>query len=98
MMKIAIYACVSLVAAGGLLAGEEWPGWRGPRGDGISRETGIPLRWSDTENIRWKVPIPGKGHSSPIVWGDSIFVTTCLEKEEKRVLLCLSRSDGHVLW
>ena len=98
MTKAAMYACAFLLAAGSYLIGEEWPGWRGPRGDGTSRETGIPVRWSETENIRWKVSIPGKGHSSPIVWGDRIFVTTCLEKEEKRVLLCLSRSDGHVFW
>jgi outer membrane protein assembly factor BamB len=77
---------------------EEWPGWRGPRGDGTSAETNIPLHWSKTENIQWKVPIPGKGHSSPIVWGDRIFVTTCLEKDEKRLLLCLNRADGKVLW
>jgi outer membrane protein assembly factor BamB len=98
MTKAAMYACAFLLAAGSCLIGEEWPGWRGPRGDGTCRETGIPLRWSETENIRWKVSIAGKGHSSPIVCGDRIFVTTCLEKEEKRVLLCLSRSDGHVLW
>jgi outer membrane protein assembly factor BamB len=77
---------------------EEWPGWRGPRGDGTSRETNIPLHWNQTENVRWRVPIPGKGHSSPIVWEDRIFVTTCLEAQEKRMLLCLSRTDGRVLW
>jgi outer membrane protein assembly factor BamB len=77
---------------------EEWPGWRGPRRDGTSEETGIPTRWSPTEHVLWKVPIPGKGHSSPIVWGDRIFVTTCLENELKRVLLCLDRRSGKVLW
>ena len=49
---------------------EEWSGWRGPRRDGTSLESGFPLRWSATENVLWKVPIPGKGHSSPVVWGD----------------------------
>jgi outer membrane protein assembly factor BamB len=77
---------------------EEWPGWRGPRGDGTSQETGIPLRWSKTENVAWEVPVPGKGHSSPVVWGDRIFLTTCLEKEEQRLLLCLDRRDGKLLW
>src|SRR5438128_3682933 len=77
---------------------EEWPSWRGPRGDGTSREVTIPVRWSATENVRWKIPIPGKGHSSPIVWGDRVFVTTCLEKEQQRVLLCLDRRDGKRLW
>jgi outer membrane protein assembly factor BamB len=80
------------------LPAAEWPAWRGPRGDGTSDETGVPVRWSKTENIHWKVPIPGKGHSSPIVWGDRVFVTTCLEKECKRELLCLDRRDGKILW
>jgi outer membrane protein assembly factor BamB len=77
---------------------EEWPGWRGPRGDGTSLEKDIPLHWSKTDNVAWKVPIPGKGHSSPVVWGDRILLTTCLENEEKRCLLCLDRRDGKLLW
>jgi outer membrane protein assembly factor BamB len=80
------------------LRAEEWPGWRGPRGDGTSRETRIPLRWSKTENVRWKTAIPGKGHSSPVVWGDRVFLTTCLENEKQRVLLCIDRRDGKILW
>ncbi len=77
---------------------ENWPGWRGPRGDGYSSEKGIPLRWSDTENVLWKTAIPGIGHSSPIVWGDRVFVTSCLLKEQLRVLVCLDRRDGKILW
>jgi outer membrane protein assembly factor BamB len=87
-----------LLGAGTAVGAEDWPGWRGPRGDGTSAEKGIPLRWSQTENIAWKIPIPGKGHSSPIVWGDRVFVTTCLEDEAKRLLLCLDRRDGKLLW
>jgi outer membrane protein assembly factor BamB len=88
---------VFLVLAASAPAGD-WPGWRGPRGDGTSDETHLPLRWNPTENVRWKVPIPGKGHSSPIVWGERLFVTTCLEKDEKRLLLCLDRRNGKLLW
>jgi outer membrane protein assembly factor BamB len=76
----------------------EWPCWRGPRGDGTSDDKNVPIRWSKTENVVWKVAIPGKGHSSPIVWGDRVFVTTCLEKEQKRVLLCLDGRTGKQLW
>jgi outer membrane protein assembly factor BamB len=79
-------------------AAEEWPAWRGPRGDGTSHEPSVPVRWSQTENVAWKTPIPGIGHSSPAVWGDRIFLTTCLLKEKQRVLLCLDRRDGKVLW
>jgi outer membrane protein assembly factor BamB len=77
---------------------EQWPGWRGPRGDGTSLETSVPIRWSSTDKVFWKASIPGKGHSSPIVWDNRIFLTTCLEKDEKRMLLCLDRADGKILW
>ncbi|HEV3203536.1 MAG TPA: serine/threonine protein kinase, partial [Gemmataceae bacterium] len=79
---------LALLFLGSSIHAENWPGWRGPRGDGTSRETGIPIRWSKTENLHWKVPVPGTGHSSPIVWEDRVFLTTCVENEEKRVLLC----------
>lgn len=81
-----------------LVRGEEWPGWRGPTGDGISTDKKVPLRWSSTENIAWKAPIPGKGHSSPVIWGDRIFLTTCLEDNGKRLILCLDRRTGKLLW
>ncbi|HLN28529.1 MAG TPA: PQQ-binding-like beta-propeller repeat protein [Gemmataceae bacterium] len=89
---------LALLLLGPGASAEDWPGWRGPRGDGTSNEANVPLRWNQSENICWKVPIPGKGHSSPVVWGERIFLTTCLENEEKRLLLCLSRSDGRLLW
>lgn len=56
-----------------------WPQWRGPAGAGISTEAGLPSEWSDTKNIRWKTAIPGRGHSSPIVWNDRIFLTSSIE-------------------
>jgi hypothetical protein len=77
---------------------EDWPGWRGPRGDGTSSEANVPVRWSATENVAWKVPIRGKGYSSPIVWGDRVFLTTCLEDQKNRVLLALDRRSGKGLW
>ncbi len=77
---------------------EDWPQWRGPRGDGTSHELFAPTQWSDTENVRWKTPIPGKGHSSPVVWGDRIFLTTCIENTQQRMVLCVDRISGKVLW
>jgi hypothetical protein len=93
------WKCMGLVVLlAGAVQAEEWPGWRGPRGDGTSQEKGIPLHWSATENVFWKTPIAGKGHSSPIIWEDRIFVTTCVEEEKKRLLMCLDRRTGKVLW
>ena len=97
-MRLLFLALTSLVLFAGVVRAENWPGWRGPRGDGISAEKNLPLTWSETKNIRWKTPIPGKGHSSPVVWGERVFVTTCLEDKGERVLLCLDRRDGSILW
>ncbi|MBG88292.1 MAG: serine/threonine protein kinase [Verrucomicrobiales bacterium] len=77
---------------------ENWPGWRGPSGDGISAEKNLPTRWSKTENIAWRKPIAGEGHSSPIVWGNRVFLTTSLTEKNERRLLCLSRLDGRTVW
>jgi outer membrane protein assembly factor BamB len=58
-----------------------WPQWRGPGSQGISSETGLPVEWSPTKNVRWKAEIPGHGNSSPIVWGSRVFLTTAIEGE-----------------
>ncbi|UCD50197.1 MAG: PQQ-like beta-propeller repeat protein [Phycisphaerales bacterium] len=77
---------------------ENWPGWRGPRGDGTSLETNVPLRWSGTKNVTWKTAIPGKGHASPIVWDGRVFIVTALAETTERLLLCLDATSGAVLW
>ncbi len=79
---------------------EIWPGWRGPRGDGTSQEQNVPTQWDATsgDGVAWKVAIPGRGHSSPIVWDDRIFVVSCLEEDNERVLVCMDRKDGRLLW
>ena len=81
-----------------LLFAENWPGWRGPGGDGVSAEKGIPTRWSSTRNIAWKVAIPGEGHSSPIIWSDKVFLTSSLTEKNKRILLCIDRLSGQTVW
>jgi len=91
--------CVFLMAVGAKSApAENWPGWRGPRGDGSSLEKNIPVRWSDMENVVWKVPLPGKGHASPIIWNERIFLVAALKEKQQRVLLCLERETGKILW
>lgn len=92
------WAWVLLFAFALTTSAADWPRWRGPRGDGTCDEAGVPLRWSQTENIAWTAPLPGKGHSSPIVFGERVFVTTCIEPEQKHVLLCLDRVTGRLLW
>ena len=78
---------------------ENWPSWRGPRGDGSAADA-APLRWNGAsgQNVRWKTALPGEGHSSPIVWNDRIFVTACLPDSLERVLICIDRATGNLLW
>ena len=80
------------------LRAENWPAWRGPRGDGTSIEKNVPVKWSAAENVVWKVPLPGKGHASPIVWADRVFLATAIEDKEQRVLMALDRKTGKTLW
>jgi outer membrane protein assembly factor BamB len=75
---------------------ENWPAWRGPRGDGTTLETALPLTWSATENVKWKVALPEPGNSTPIVWVDRIFLTQAVG--ERRTVLCLDRKDGKTRW
>ncbi|HEX8149492.1 MAG TPA: PQQ-binding-like beta-propeller repeat protein [Pyrinomonadaceae bacterium] len=70
----------SVSAAAASAADESnWPQWRGPEGSGVSAERGLPEEWGETKNVRWKAPLPGRGHSSPVVWGRRVFVTTAIE-------------------
>jgi outer membrane protein assembly factor BamB len=75
-----------------------WPRWRGPSGQGVVTGTNYPDRWSSTENVVWKVAVPGQGNSSPIVWGDRIILTTAYDDGRRLSVLALRRSDGAKLW
>lgn len=88
----ALHACVP-----GTAQAENWPGWRGPRGDGTSRDREIPTQW-DPADALWKTELPGRGHASPIVWGDRVVTVTALEATQERVLLSLDRHTGQILW
>ncbi len=74
----------------------DWPAWRGPFGDGRCLETNAPTRWSRTENVRWRTALPGPGNSTPIVWGDRIFITQA--SADLRGILAFDRRTGRVLW
>lgn len=88
---------VRLIEAEGEAA-KYWPRWRGPSGQGLVRTGSYPDTWSETQGVKWKVPVLGRGNSSPIVWGDRIFFTTAYQGGAKLTLLCYQRSDGKLLW
>ena len=79
MFRLALcYALAVILSFPLIAAAENWPGWRGPDGNGVSSETDLPTKWSADTGIKWKTPIPGVGHASPIVWQDKVFVTTAV--------------------
>ena len=77
---------------------DNWPAWRGASARGISDERDVPSKWSATENVRWKTPLPGPGNSTPIVWGDRLFLTQAIDGGKRRALLALARKTGKKLW
>ena len=77
---VAVMLMIGFVA----LRAENWPHWRGPASNGVSTESALPERWSDTENVAWKAPVRGLGISSPIVWGDRVFVTSQIGRSARR--------------
>jgi len=77
---------------------QNWPNWRGPNGDGTSNETNLPTEWDSITNVVWKTPVPGIGHSSPIIWEDKLFTTTALPETQEKLLLCYDCKSGHLLW
>src|SRR5260370_25198530 len=75
-----------------------WPCWRGPSGQGYAQDRAVPLTWSKSENLLWKTDLPGRGNSSPIIWGDRIFLTAASQNGDERYLLWVGAADGKILW
>jgi outer membrane protein assembly factor BamB len=85
---------IVVLSASSALAGN-WPTWRGPDHDGVSKETGLPTTWSPDSNLAWSLKLPGQGSSTPAIWGDSIFVTC---HDGKDLLLLHVGTDGKIRW
>ena len=77
---------------------QNWPCWRGPNGDGSSVETNLPTEWDSATNIAWKSPVPGIGHSSPIIWENKLFLTSAIPETYEKILLCYDSKSGDLLW
>src|SRR5688500_15176961 len=95
--------CISLLIASfclslSLARAEDWPWWRGPRQDGSSLETNLPLNWSLETNLLWKTELPAHGHASPVVHGKHIFTIGANTKSQDRVLMAFDRANGKMLW
>jgi outer membrane protein assembly factor BamB len=79
------------------VADDNWPQFRGPTGQGLSTSTGVPVKWSEAENIKWKTAIPGKAWSSPVVFGDRVWLTTATEDGRDLSVISIDRASGKVL-
>src|SRR2546429_9231067 len=79
------------------VAGQEWTRFRGPNGTGESETTTIPASWTE-KDLNWRIELPGIGHSSPVLWGDKIFILSADPKEATRYVLCINAKDGKQIW
>src|SRR5215467_3647706 len=95
MLSRAAVSFALLIAISAHACAENWPQWRGPSNNGVSSEIGLPTKWSKTENVAWRLPLPGPAASTPIVWENRIFLTSVDGND--LVLACCS-TDGKLLW
>ena len=96
-MRASTIISITIFSACSSLAQADWPDWRGPTSDGRSDATGLPLIWSETENIVWKTPIHDLGHSTPVVWGDQIWLTTATKDGRALYAICIDLNTGAVV-
>lgn len=97
---LGVLVCAAVASA------DNWPAWRGPSGQGLVAEKNLPLTWgvakkkggTDTTNIKWKVPLADPGNSTPVIWGDKIFLTQANKGGTVRSLICFAKADGKELW
>jgi outer membrane protein assembly factor BamB len=99
MMKRIAIGLGLMVAAAAAVSAENWPHWRGPSHNGVSGEKGLSLKWSPTENIAWKIPMPSRTGATPIIWGDVIFLNVATEEKTGDLeLWAVDRKKGEILW
>ena len=96
MILVRSVAFLSIILVTASMFAADWPAWRGPQGTGVSAETDLPVKWSDTENVRWKSSLPGPGNSTPVVSRGRVFVTQAVG--DRRTLMCFDRALGKLLW
>ncbi len=89
--------CMS-IATQSYSADQNWPHWRGPKGTGKTSATSTLTQWSPELNVKWRIALPEAGNSTPVVWGDKIFLTQPLSESKQRAILCMDRQTGKELW
>jgi len=96
-VSFAIVTACLFLACSPAPADDNWPRFRGPRADGRTDSTGLPTTWSESQNIKWKTPLHDRGWSSPVVWGDQIWVTAATEDGKVDYAICVDKNDGRIV-
>ena len=98
MRNLLILVCALFIAP--LFAEEtkNWAQWRGPSGQGHVNDPRVPLEWSESKNLLWKVKLPGVGHSTPVVWGNKLFLTCATTDGAERWVVCVDIDAGKIAW
>jgi len=96
-MKMPALILVTLLSASSGLSGENWPQFRGPQGNGHADAAGLPIRWSEKENVVWKTPVHDLGWSSPVIWKDAIWMTTATTDGRQSFAVCIDRASGKLI-
>src|SRR5262245_9047751 len=89
---------IGFVLFANVTLGGDWPQWRGPQGDSVSKETGLPIQWSEAKSVAWKANLPEWGASTPAIWGNALFVTSHNETTKELLLLKLDKRSGKIEW
>lgn len=89
-----ILTLTALLSTSLAVLADHWPMWRGANGDGTCTESNLPETWSAGENVAWKVKLPDRGNSTPVIRGEKLFLTQAIEKEGKRLLLCFDKKPA----
>jgi outer membrane protein assembly factor BamB len=98
LRSLFLTCALATVSLTGWAATDNWPQFRGPNGDGHSDAKGVPRKWSDTENIKWKTPVQGRGWGSPVIWGKQVWVPTASEDGKQLYAVCMDKDSGKVLF
>ncbi len=96
--RLVLCPLLTMLCCSAIATADNWPAWRGSTGQGFANEKSLPLKWSATENVKWKIPLEDQANSTPVIWGDAIFLTQANKGGTVRSLMCLARADGKLRW
>jgi hypothetical protein len=94
----AVTMCCCVIGSPSFGDDPNWPQWRGPKGSGKTSAGGVVTRWGPDQNVKWRIDLPEAGNSTPVVWGDQVFLTQPLSGSKERALICVDRKTGREQW